>query len=399
MIDADLRADSLLRRAQVIALIVGVVGVLALVLGAVLDPSQFFRSYLLGWTYWLGLSLGCLGVLMLQHLSGGIWGKTIRRFLEAGAANVPLMAVLFVPLAFGLHALYPWTNHDLVQASELLHQKQVYLNVPFFLVRIALYFVVWFVLQMLLRRYSRRVDATASAHALGRLTSVSAAGMILYFLTVTLASVDLIMSLEPEWYSSIFGALVGAGMFLSAFALCIILLTWLTVRGPLGQVLSAEHFHDLGKLLLAFVIFWTYLAFSQFLIIWAGNLPTEISWYVRRLGGGWQWIGLALIVFQFALPFLLLLSRDLKRVARSLVIVAGIVVAAQMGNMTWLIVPSFYGSGFRLHWMDIAAPIAVGGLWLALMLRTLSRSPLLPLNILPVHHPRAPHVTTELEHA
>lgn len=399
MIDADLRADALLRRAQAIAMVVGVVGVLAMVVGAFMEPSQFFRSYLLGWMYWLGLSLGSLGVLMLQHLSGGIWGKTIRRFLEAGAANVLLMAVLFVPLAFGLHSLYPWTNHELVQASELLEKKQLYLNIPFFLARLAAYFIVWFVLQMLLRRYSRRLDEAPTARTAGRLTAVSAGGMILYFITVTLASVDLIMSLEPEWYSSIFGALVGSGMFLAALAMCIILLTWLTVRGPLGRVLSAEHFHDLGKLLLAFVIFWTYLAFSQFLIIWAGNLPTEISWYVRRLGGGWQWIGLALIVFQFALPFLLLLSRDLKRVGRSLVIVAAIVVLAQLANMIWLIVPAFFANGFRLHWMDVAAPIGIGGLWVAAMLRTLATAPLLPLNILPVHHPRASHITTELEHA
>ncbi len=405
MVDTEYSAPRELLRTQTLALIVGIVGLVLLLLGAFLPEEllggteQFWRSYLMGWTYWTGVALGSLGVLMIQHLSGGVWGATLRRFLEAAALTIPVMGVLFVPLALlGLPYVYEWTDPAFMRESEILSQKTGYLNTPFFLIRMLAYFVIWSVLAVLLHRWSSRLDRTGDYDYASRQARLSGPGMVLYAITMTLFTVDVLLSLDAEFFSTMWGPLVTLSMILAAFALMIVILSFLTVRGPLSQIVSGEHFLDVGKLLLAFTIVWTYLSFSQFLIIYSGNLPTEAQWYVTRLQGGWEWVGLALLVFQFILPFLLLLSRGLKRDPRMLVRVALLAFLMQYVNIIWLTVPNWHRDGFYLSWMDLVAPIAFGGIFLMLFTAILRARPLLPLHVVPRRHPRA-RTYTEAQHA
>ena len=265
-----------LRRA---ALVVGVLGVAASLAGAWLDPAQFFRSYLVAFLNGFGLSVGCLGVLMVYHLTGGGWGVAIRRPLEAGAGVWPLVAVLFVPLLFGLPHLYPWIGQASVMAEEAVKHKRAYLNVPFFLVRAAVYFAAWLAIAFLLRRWSLAQDRTGDPRYAVLMRKLSGGGLVLLGFTVSFASFDWVMSLDPKWFSTIYGMLFFAGQGLAAMALTIAVAYLLSRRTEYAAALKPTVLNDLGNLALAFVMIWAYLAFSQLLIIWAGNLPAEISWY------------------------------------------------------------------------------------------------------------------------
>ncbi len=391
MIEAMYAAPQELDRFGQRALVTGVVFLAACAIGWFLSPEQFFRSYLLGYVFWIGITLGCLAIMMLHHLSGGAWGLVIRRLLESATKTLPLMALLFVPLAFGTHVLYSWARPEEVSSSPLLQHKSPYLNLRFFFIRAALYFGVWCVISYFLNKWSAEQDRTGQHQITRRLEALSAPGLILFGLTVTFASVDWVMSLEPEWFSTIFGILFMGGQVLSALAFVIATAVVLGKRKPLSDAIAPAHLHDLGKLLLAFVMLWAYFAFSQYLIIWSGNLPEEISWYVHRLHGGWQWLGLLLILFHFALPFLLLLSRDLKRNARLLARLAAAVIIMRFIDLFWLIAPEFHNEALSLHWMDLAAPVGLGGIWLAFFVRQLKSRPLLPIG--------DPHLEEALSHA
>jgi hypothetical protein len=376
-------------RYQQRALIVGAALMLLLAVGAFLPMlgggvDQFFRSYLVGYIFWVGVTLGCLGLLMLQHLTGGAWGLSIRRVLEAGTRVLPLMLLLFLPIAiFGLSHLYEWMHiNDITEPAvkKILLKKQPYLNPLFFLIRAALYFAIWFGLMFLLNKWSAEQDRTAERQYSRKMQMISGPGIILFVLTVTFASVDWVMSLNPEWFSTIYGLLYVAGWVLSAFALVIAVMVYLATRKPLEGVIQAPHFHDMGKLLLAFVMLWAYFSFSQFLIIWSGNIPEETKWYLHRLRGGWGWVGIGLVILHFALPFVLLLSRDLKRNARRLASIALLIFLMRMVDIFWLVGPEFSREHFRFSWMDLVAPLAFGGLWLAFFIWQLSLRPLLPFN-------------------
>jgi hypothetical protein len=347
--------------------------------GAILAPDQFYRSYLVAYVFWLGISLGCLAVVMLHHLSGGAWGIVIRRILESGMGTIPLMAVLFLPLLAGTGRLYLWARPEEVARDPALGHKAAYLNVPFFTVRAAVYFLAWAVLAALLGRWSREQDRTGDPALLRRFQLLSAPGIALLVLTVTFASVDWLMSLEPHWFSTIYGALLMVGMALSAFALAVAVLVRLARDGPLADTVTTVHLHDLGKLLFAFVMVWAYLAFSQFIITYSGNLPEEIPWYLRRLRGGWEWVGLAVALLSFGVPFFALLARSTKKNAKLLMNVALLLVAVRLVDLHWTAAPAFHERPTSLHWLDLAAPVAIGGLWLALFVRRLARSPLLPV--------------------
>ncbi len=389
----DYAAPPVVELIQRRSLIIGGVAAVACALGAFADPAQFFRSYLTAYLLWLGISLGCLAILMLQHLSGGVWGFVIRRLLEAATRVFPLLALLFLPLLFGLHQLYPWADPAKVAQDPLLQHKAAYLNVTGFVARAVFYFALWCGLSHLLSRWSLEQDQVPRAALRDRMQAFSAVGLLLYGLTTTFSAVDWVMSLDPHWYSTIYGMLFMAGGAVGGMALVIAMASLLARHRPLSDVLAPGHFHDLGKLLLAFVMIWAYFAFSQFLIIWSGNLPEEITWYHVRLAGGWRLVGLALLLFHFVLPFLLLLSRDLKRQGRALALVAAAVLAMRYVDLYWMVAPSFPEAvaGLQFHWLDLAAPLAVGGLWLAEFLRQLKSRPLLPLN-----DPLLPQV---LEHA
>jgi hypothetical protein len=371
-------APAVLGRFQRDALIVGIIGSVLCIAGWLIHPVQFFQSYLIGYLFWLGIVLGCLAIVMLQHLTGGDWGLVIQRLLESATRTLPLMAVLFFPLILGMNKLYTWSRS--AAGEEAGNHQDPWLSAPFFLLRAGLYFAIWIVMAHFLNRWSHEQDRDADPQLKRRLQVLSGPGLIIYGLTATFAAVDWLMSLVPDWYSTIFGLLAIGSQVLSAMAFAVAVAALLAEREPMNQVFSTKHFHDLGKLLLAFVMIWAYLSFSQLLIVWAGNLPEEISFYLPRMQTSWRWIGVLLIVFQFALPFLLLLSRELKRHAKRLIAVAALVIAMRFIDLLWLVAPEFHRGGFKFHWLDLVAVIALGGIWLAFYLWQLRRWPLLPLN-------------------
>ena len=383
-------------RYQQRALIVGIIALVVLLVGILITPhglEQFFRSYLLAYVFWIGIALGCLAILMLQHLTGGAWGLVIRRVLESGTRTLPLMLLLFIPLIFGLNHLYHWIHPEHIAepvARRIVEAKHPYLNVPFFLIRAAIYFAVWLGATYLLNKWSLEQDRTADRRLSRRFRILSGPGLVLFVLTVTFASIDWVMSLDAEWFSTIFGLLFVAGWSLSALAFVIAVMVLLSSRAPMSGVVAPAHLHDLGKLLLAFVMVWAYFSFSQFLIIWSGNIPEETKWYLHRIRGGWGIVAMTLVILHFALPFLLLLSRDLKRNARRLAIVAAVVLLMRFIDLLWLIVPEFNRGHLRISWMDIVAPVGIGGLWLAFFAWQLKQRPLMPLN--------DPHLAEAIEH-
>jgi len=371
--------DTLRRR----GLALGVLGLAACGLGALPSPEQFFRSWLFALLFWLGIAIGCQSVLMIQHLTGGLWGLVIRRILEAASRTLRYAWVLFVPLAFGLPHVFVWANHDALASDHHLHQavsrKAEYLNAPFFLGRAAFYFAVWAVLAHLLSRWSAEQDRGFSPRLAGRLRGLSGGGLLLMGLTITFSAVDWGMSLDPRWFSTIYGVLFMVGQALSAMAFSIVILAWLSALPNLARAVSARVMHDLGKLLFAFVMLWAYVNLSQFLIVWSGNLPEEIPWYILRLSGGWQLIAGLLVIAHFALPFLMLLSRDVKRNASMLAAVASGLLLMRLLDLFWLVGPELHARGFAVHWLDLAATLGIGGLWLHLFARELAASPLLPV--------------------
>lgn len=375
-----LERDHVLHSIQRGAILAGVLGIALGTLGAVFSPTQFFRSYLVAYTFWFGIALGCLGILMIHHVAGGAWSAVIRRPLESATRTLPLLAVLFLPIAFGVHHLYEWAQAEHVAHDAILQHKSLYLNVPFFLGRAAAYFAVWIGIGLLLNRWSLEQDRTSDPSVARRLELLSRGGLVLVGLTMTFASVDWLMSLEPHWYSTIFGILVIGGQVLTAMAFIIPVAALLARRGPLSSVISTEQFHDLGKLLLAFVMLWTYFSLSQYLIIWSANLPEETPWYLTRQRGSWQWISIALILFNFALPLVVLLSRDVKRRAAALTTVALGIIAIRFVDSFWLIAPAFHPGGVSIHWLDIVTAVGVGGIWLSTYIWQLQRYPLLPLH-------------------
>ena len=370
-------------RFQQRSLIVGAVVLAACVAGGFYDPHQFFRSYLMAFVFWSGIPLGCLAVVMLHHLTGGGWGFLIRRLLEAGTRTIKLLALLAAPILFGIPYLYPWANAANVAGDPLLQHKQIYLNAPFFAARAVIYFAVWILLSHFLNRWSSEQDREDSPSLVRRLYNLSGPGLVIYGLTVTFASLDWVMSLEPDWFSTIYSALFMIGQVLSSLAFTIAALMLLADRTPISEIMSENYLTDLGNMLLTFVILWAYMAFSQFLIIWSGNLTDEISWYLRRTRGGWGWIASLLIVFHFLLPFLLLLSRGVKRRVPALASLAAALLAIRLLDIFWTVAPAFDRAAVRFHWLDWAAVAGLGGIWLAAFVRELKNRP-----VLPVHDPR-----------
>jgi hypothetical protein len=362
------RSASSLARAERVAWIVGVVGAVLLAIAAFADRTTAFQSYLFVWWFLLGIPLGSMMILMVHNLTGGGWGELIRPSLEAALGVLPVSLVLVVPLLFGLPALYAWARNGEVAENALLQAKAWYLATDFFLLRTAVIFAVWLVLAHLLRRWSvaRLLDGGSSDAR--RLRATSAVGLLLYGVTVTVAAVDWIMSLTPQWYSTAFGLLVGVGWPLSALALAIIVTASTATN---ARERSPDRFQDLGKLLLMFVMTWTYLAYMQYLIVWAEDLPHEISWYLPRLQTDWRAVVWFLIVFHFALPFLLLLSRRAKRSPPTLMAIAVMLLFAHFVDAFWLVVPSVRPAGFALAWSDLLALLFLGGVLVALFLRKL----------------------------
>ena len=361
-------------------LIAGGVGAAVSLVGLFIDVRQFLQSYLMAYMLCLGVTLGCLALGMVHQLSGGAWGVVIRRPIGAAARVLPVMTLLFLPIAFGMNRLYGWTNADLVAHDEALQHKHLYLNTPFFLVRAAVYFLVWNGLSYFLNAWSLEQDRTAEPRLARRMQRLSGGGLLAYGLTITFASFDWMMSLEPHWFSTIYGVLIMGGQGLSALAFLIAALVWLSRRPPLDRIVVPAHFHDLGNLMLAFVMLWAYFSFSQYLIIWSGNLPAEIAWYLHRLQTGWRAVGLTLILCHFAAPFVVLLSRRAKREPDLLVKVAIGILIVRLIDLFWLIAPEFHQNGIFVSWLDVVLPLTLGSIWLACFIRQLRGRPLLPVH-------------------
>ena len=372
-------------RIQRRSLVIGVVFLAVAVIAAVAGHSraQFFRSYLLGYVWWAGLSLGCLAVLMMQHLAGGLWGFVIRRPLEAAVRIFPLLAVMFVPLIFGIPYLYVWDHREIVQHDPGLRHQLQYLGTRGFIARAVIYLLAWMLLAYLLSRWSAAQDASGDPAWRRRMQRFSGPGMLIYALTVTFASIDWLMSLEPHWGSTIYPLILIAGQMLAAFAFSAAILFLLAQHKPMSDVVQEDHVHSLGKMMLAFVMLWAYTSYSQLVITWAGNQPSEISWYLRRLNTGWKYVALALVLFHFAVPFALLLSRDLKRNARKLARVAILLVLVRYVDLLFWIAPNSlpgFEHGMPFQWMDIVVPVGIGGIWMAAFVWTLRQRPLLALH-------------------
>lgn len=377
-VSTELRAD--LRKWRTRAAIVGVLGAVLCLVGLFQSPTQFYRSYLWSYLFVVGLSAGSLAWLMLQYLTGGAWGVVIRRPCEAAARTFPLVALMFAPILIGIPNLYQWSHAKFVAADEVLQHKHVYLNTPFFLGRAALYFAGWLFLAWYFSRWSAAEDIDSRGPAHRKMGAMAGPGLIFWAFSVTFMAIDWIMSIDPHWFSTMFGLLFMIGQGLSAMAFLITVMVLLSYRRPMSEVLTSRHLHDLGKFLLATVMVWAYFSFSQFLIIWAGNLPKEIPWYIERLRGGWQYVGLALVLGHFALPFALLLSRDLKRNFKLLAVIAVFVLLMRLVDLYWLVAPDFTKGPFSPSWMDLAAPAGIVGLWLAYFLTQLEKRPLMPLH-------------------
>lgn len=361
-------------------LVVGGLGLVLGLAGLFLDQARFFQAYLVAYLFWLGLALGCLAVVMLNHVISSNWGFVVRRLAEAGAMTLPFMAVLFVPLLFGLNTLYEWARPEVMAADEILQQKTWYLNLPFFVIRLVIYFAVWIGLAYFLNRWSDKQDQSGGSAWARRLWILSRYGLVFYVLTATFASFDWGMSLEPHWYSTIYGLTFVVGQGLTALAFVTVALAWLANDKPLSEVVTGDHFNDLGNLLLTFVILWGYIAYSQLIIIWSGNLVEEIPWYLTRIQDGWEWVVLALILFHFVVPFALLLSGRAKRNKGFLAALAGGILVMRLVDLFWLIAPALRESGFQLHWLDVVLPLGLGGFWLAIFSHYLRQKPLLPLH-------------------
>jgi hypothetical protein len=360
------------------ATIAAVVGLVLTGAGFALSGlDRFFQAYLIAYTFWLGVALGSMALLMVQHLSGGAWGIVIRRPLEAAVSTIPVMAVLFIPIALGMHSLYEWT-HEGALNDAVIAAKAPYLNTAFFLARAVFYFAVWIGISQLLLKWSKEQDQTGDPIYADKLGYLSGGGLVAYSLTITFAITDWLMSTNPHWFSTMWGPLFMVGQALAALAVTITVLVFLMGSAPMDRVLTANHFHDLGKLLFAFLMLWAYLSFSQFLIVYSANLSEEIPHYIARSQGGYQYITIVLIVLHFIVPYSLLLSRDVKRGITRLRAIAAWLILMRIVDYYWQVAPEF-NQTLSLSVVDIGLPIALGGIFFTLYALRLKSMPLLPV--------------------
>jgi len=378
----DLTAPPVVKTIAQRSLIVGVVFGIAAVVIAVKSPDEFYRAYLLGFMAWLGVALGSMAILMIRHLTGGGWGMVIRRILGAAMRTVPLLAVLFIPIILGMHRLYIWAKPLSEVTDKHLHDHlvditQTYLNAKGFIGRAIFYFLIWNLLSFLLSKWSKQTDHAGAPDNTDRFKAVAGPGLILYGFTISFAAIDWVMSLDPSWISTIFGLVVLIGEVLAAMCFAVVVERILFNYKPMSEMLKPDFVHDHGKWMLAFTMVWAYFNFSQWLIIWAGNLPAEITYYMRRLNGGWGYVGLFIVIFHFAVPFAILLSRPFKRNIRKLVWLAIWLMIMRLVDLFWIIEPNF-STTLNITIADIVVPVAIGGFWLAFFFRNLGALPLLP---------------------
>jgi hypothetical protein len=381
------------------SLIVGVVFSVIAVILALKQPDEFYRAYLLGFMAWLGVALGSMAILMIRHLTGGGWGVVIRRILGAAMRTVPLLAALFIPMIVAVlqHRLYIWAQPlenitDKHLREHLEDITKTYLTTNGFILRAVFYFAIWNLLSFLLSHWSKQTDRAGARDNTDRFKTVSGPGLILYGFTISFAAIDWVMSLDPSWVSTIFGLVVLIGQVLSAMCFAVVVERILFNYKPMSEMLKPDFVHDHGKWMITFIMVWAYFNYSQWLIIWAGNLPAEITYYLRRLNGGWGYIGLFIVIFHFAVPFAILLSRPFKRNIRKLVWLATWLLLMRYLDLFWIIEPNF-SKTLTVTLADVVVPVAIGGFWLAYFFHNLGALPLLP-----VYDPSAVEVLEPAHH-
>jgi hypothetical protein len=362
-------------------MIAGVLGVVLAIAGFFMSGAdRFYQAYLVAYTFWIGVALGSLALLMVQHLSGGAWGVVLRRPFEAAVRTIPVMALLFVPIILGMHSLYEWSHDGITETDPIIAAKSLYLNPTFFIVRAVIYFAIWSTIGYLLTKWSAEHDRTGDPALLAKMQGLSGGGLVVYFLTITFATVDWTMSVNPHWFSTIWGLLYIGGQGLSAFAFGIVVLVLLSQTAPLNRVLTHHHFHDLGKFLFAFLMLWAYLSFSQFLIIWSANIPEEIPHYLNRWENTWKFLSIFIVVGHFMVPYALLLSRDIKRNSRRLYVIAVWLLFARVAEYFWHVAPELHKDGLTIGLLDVALPLALGGIFISMFVSQLGGRSLLPVH-------------------
>ncbi len=347
--------------------------------GLAVDRAQFFHSYLTAIVFWITIALGGLFFILLHHLAGSVWSVVIRRIVENIMLLLPFLGILFIPVFFGVGDLYEWTDKNIVAQDHILQWKASYLNVGFFIVRTIIYFLIWTALSYRLYRLSRQQDEGQTEHFHTRMRKTSAPGMILFAFTITFAAFDWLMSLDAHWYSTIFGVYIFTGTFLAILSFMVLYLRGLQSKGILGASVTVEHYHDIGKLLFAFTVFWAYISGSQYFLIWYGNIPEETIWFLHRWEGSWKIVSLGLVVSHFTIPFFVLLFRSAKRHPVALGSMAGLILLMHWFDLYWLVQPNLHTEGARFSWMDLSTTIGLGGLLLGWLWHRLCQQPLVPI--------------------
>jgi hypothetical protein len=388
------------QRVNLWAVRIGAAWIVLAALGWIFQADKFYQAYLLAWLFWLGVALGSMSIVMLHHLMGGEWGFMVRRLGEHAAMTLPLLIVLFIPIIFGMHSLFIWDRPEVLAHDPILRHQEPYLNASFFLWRAAIYAFIWLAMAWYLRGASLSHDHTGNPSTALHMHNVSAGGAVIYFITMSFASVDWLMSREPHWFSTVFGFVVIMGQGISGLCVLLVLFTLMINTAPFREHVREDHLNDLGNILLTFVIFWAYLSFVQLLVIWMGNKQDEIPWYVQRLSNGWWWIGLLLVILHFFVPFIILLMRQLKRRVHVMLGLCSALIVLRWLDLFWQIGPSgdnpYPKVGKIWSWMDVIFPIGMGGLWLAWFLWLSADRPLMPAgDVVPVAH--APEANPEGE--
>ncbi|HEY6987169.1 MAG TPA: hypothetical protein VH369_02230 [Bryobacteraceae bacterium] len=382
--------------------VVGGLGLLLCVAGFFANRAQFFQSYLFAFMYWTGFTLGGLCVLLMHHVVGGRWGATSRRFLEAQMRTLPLMLLFLIVMLLGMKDIYPWTHANWVAQNHYLQHKQPYLNVPFFLLRIAVFFAIWLFWGLRVNKLADEQDRTGDPTLRERMRAFSAPGLLIFSVTATFAMFDWVLSTDVQYYSTVYGAMILIGDILQTFALTILVMILVSKEDRFGGRVNAPILHELGKMMFAFVIFWAYLSASQLIITWPANLPQEAVWYLDRTAGFWKYFAWAVALSMFAIPFCALLSQSLKKNPKRLIWVCVWILVARLVDIFWIVEPTFRNTssssplatatGFTVYWTDAAAFIGLGGIWLYVFLGQLRRRPLLPLRDSRVMAPRPEEV-------
>jgi hypothetical protein len=367
-------------RTGMVAFFIGFAGILLCVLGYMTDAEKFYYSYLVAFAFWLEIGLGALFFVMLHHLTGAVWSVVVRRIAEGLMITLPLMVLFFIPIVFGMHDLFHWSHHDVIAQDPMLQRKTPYLNTAFFLFRAAIYFAIWSLLCRSLWKISIRQDQAYDVGQAKKLRRISAPGMILLTITLSFAAIDWLMSLDPHWYSTIFGVYYGSGAMLAIMAILIQSALHLRVRGVLAKEITIEHYHDLGKLFFAFMILWAYMAFSQYFLIWYANIPEETEWFRHRWGGGWKTLSLIIVIGQFGVPFLALMSRSAKRNLKVLGFFSLWILAMRWIDLYWIVMPTMRPESYHFNWIDFPPMLAIGGIVVWFAWRHLSAHPLVPVN-------------------